>query len=199
MNQITLRGSVRLAIVIAALGLGFAATVHADCVTAANPFGPAPRLRVTSVPESTVVRAAEPESSASTSRLADSNASGLSIVGLWHSFAMSGGQVVDEAFEQWNSDGTEVLNDNPPPSSGNICLGVFVKSAPSTYKLKHPSWTYDASGNLSGTAIIRELVFLSADGMSYQGTFTVNVYDLDGKQLAQYGGTVSATRITVDF
>ncbi len=80
-----------------------------------------------------------------------------------------------------------------------MCLGVFVKSALSTYKLKHPSWTYDANGNLTGTAIIRELVIMGPGGDTYKGTFTIDLFDLNGVHLTQFGGTISAERITVDF
>lgn len=54
---------------------------------------------------------------------------------------------------------------------------AFDQFALSTYKLKHPSCTHDANGNLIGTAIIRELVII----------------------LMQLGGTITRTRITVDF
>lgn len=46
-----------------------------------------------------------------------------SIVGLWMTTFTSGGQVVDSGFDQWNADGTEILNDTPPPATGNVFLG----------------------------------------------------------------------------
>jgi hypothetical protein len=53
---------------------------------------------------------------------------------------------VDVGFEQWHSDGTEMLNDTPPPASGNVCLGTWEKIGPQTYTLVHPA--FNAEGNL---------------------------------------------------
>ena len=74
---------------------------------------------------------------------ASTGASGpASIVGLWHVIFVSGGQLFDEGFDAWHSDGTEILNDTAPPQpangAGTVCLGVFKKTGPGTYKLKHP-------------------------------------------------------------
>ncbi len=121
-----------------------------------------------------------------------------SIVGLWKATFTSGGQVVDQGFDLWTSDGTEILNDTPAPATGNVCLGVWVRSG-ATFKLKHPSWTFDAAGNLNGTAVIREQVMLDRDGNSYRGSFTVDVFDLAGKKLFHLAGAIVAQRITVDF
>lgn len=78
-----------------------------------------------------------------------------SIVGLWHVKFLSGGQLFDEGFDQFHSDGTEILNDTAPPQpangAGTVCLGVFKKTGPSTYKLQHPFWIFDANGILAGT------------------------------------------------
>lgn len=120
------------------------------------------------------------------------------IVGLWKITFTSGGQVVDQGFDAWHSDGTETLNDSPAPSTGNVCLGVYSRSAFLGYKLYHPSWTFDDKGNLTGTAIIQEDVTINLKGDTFQGTFTVDVYDLAGNHLDKLSGTVSATRITVN-
>jgi hypothetical protein len=58
------------------------------------------------------------------------------IVGLWKITFTSGGQVVDQGFDAWHSDGLEVLNDTPPPATGNVCLGVFAQTGHCTFKLK---------------------------------------------------------------
>lgn len=196
MTRITLRTSGKAAAAMAVLCLAFAARAKADCMIAANQFTALPRVSVATMPPglSAAVRPSEPFIAP---RQDEGN--GRSIVGLWKTTSTAGGQVVDEAFEQWNSDGTEVLNDNPSPLLGNICLGVYVRSGPATYKLKHPSWTYDNAGNLNGTAIIRERITVAPSGDSYSGTFTVDLYDLDGNHLGQLAGTVTGQRITVDF
>lgn len=197
MKNITLQNGGRLAAVLACLGLGLAGRAQADCGIAANRFTVLPRVSVASMPEGMSVK--KDIAAPAAFDPGDVSNGDPSIVGLWKTTFTSGGQVVDEGFDLWNSDGTEVLNDDPPPQTGNVCLGLFVKSALSTYKLKHPSWTYDANGNLTGTAIIRELIFMGPGGDTYHGTFTIDLFDLDGKHLTQFGGTISATRITVDF
>jgi len=122
----------------------------------------------------------------------------FSIVGLWNVNFVSGGVTADQGFDLWNSDGTEILNDTPPPSTGNVCLGVWTKTGPTTYQLKHPSWTFDASGNLNGTAIIRETVTLGPGADSFSGPYTVDVIDLNGKNQGHFEGTITGTRIKAD-
>jgi hypothetical protein len=124
-------------------------------------------------------------------------ASGGSIVGLWHITFTSGGQVVDQGFDAWHSDGLEVLNDTPPPATGNVCLGTYTLSK-GVFKLLHPSWTFDDTGTLNGTAIIRERVTLDPAGDSFHGTYTLDFFDLSGNNLGHYTGQVTAQRITVD-
>ena len=126
------------------------------------------------------------------------NEKGPSIVGLWKIAFSSGGQVVDQGFDLWTSDGTEILNDTTPPAEGNVCLGVWEKVGPRTFQLYHPSWTFDANGNLTGTAIIREVVTLDRKGQSFSGTSTIDFIDLDNNNVGHLDGQVQATRIKVN-
>jgi hypothetical protein len=160
-----------------------AATGRADCGFSATPR---PRLRA-AMPQMRTQRAQAPQAS-----------DPVSIVGLWKVTFVSDGQVVDEGFDQWHSDGTETLNDNPAPSSGNVCLGVWSTTGPLAFKLKHPSWTFDDAGNLTGTAIIREAVTLDGGGNTFKGSFTVDVFDLSGSQVMHIDGEIMAERILVD-
>ena|GEM_PF-943390 len=122
-----------------------------------------------------------------------------SIVGLWHVRFLSGGLLYDEGFDQWHSDGSEILNDNGvPPAQGNVCLGVWKKVGSRTFKLNHPAWNWDANGNLIGTLIIHESVTLDADGDSYKGTFAFDFYDLNGNLTSEVKGDLNAKRITAD-
>ncbi len=122
-----------------------------------------------------------------------------SIVGLWHVRFLSGGSLYDEGFDQWHSDGSEILNDNGvPPAQGNVCLGVWKKVGSRTFKLKHPAWNWDANGNLTGTLIIRETVTVDVDGDSYHGAFTFDFYDPNGNLTSEVKGDLNAKRITVD-
>lgn len=126
----------------------------------------------------------------------------LPITGLWHSIFVSDGQVVDEGFDLWNSDGTEVLNDNsapqPPNSAGSVCLGIFEKVARRTYKLKHPFWIIDANGDLAGSGVFLERVAVARSGKTYRGSFTIISYDLNGNITDQVTGDIKAERIVVD-
>ena len=90
------------------------------------------------------------------------------------------------------------MNDYTNPIEGNVCLGVWEQTGKNTFKLKHPSWTFDSDGNLTGTAIIRETVIVNATAQSYSGPVTVDVYDLSGNLTATYSEEVEAQRITVD-
>lgn len=122
------------------------------------------------------------------------------ITGLWDLQFIADDQVVDEGFDQYHSDGTEILNDTPPPSAGNVCLGVWAKTGVRTLKLKHPSWIYDPTNTtVIGTATILEQVTLDSDGNSFAGTFTVQLRDLSGNSLGpDLTGQLQATRITPD-
>ena len=107
----------------------------------------------------------------------------------------------DEGFDVWHADGTEILNDNGvPPAQGNVCLGVWKKTGPRTYKLKHLAWNWDINnqGMLTGTLIIHETVTVDADGDSYTGSFTFDFYDLNGNFSKEDAGYLEATRIFVD-
>jgi len=122
------------------------------------------------------------------------------IVGLWDVKFISDSQVVDEGFDQYHSDGTEILNDTPPPSTGNVCLGVYEKAGPHTFKLKHPSWIYDPSNTVVvGKAIILESIKVDKGGHTFTGTFTIQLVDLSGNSLGpDLTGQLKGDRITPD-
>ena len=122
---------------------------------------------------------------------------GTSIVGLWYITFYSGPYVVDQGFDVWHSDGTEVLNDFTDPIEDNVCLGVWSQSG-QTIKLKHPSWTFDTTGTLTGTALIGETITLDAGGNSFSGSYTINLYDTAGNPTGKYQGVVKATRVMPD-
>jgi len=122
----------------------------------------------------------------------------VSIIGLWNLSFISGGEVVDVAFDAWHGDGTEILNDYTDPIEGNVCLGVWEQTGPRTYKLKHPSWYFDNNGTLLGTVVIHETVTVSTDGDSFSGSYTDDVYDVSGNLLEAYSGQLKASRIKPD-
>jgi hypothetical protein len=124
--------------------------------------------------------------------------SGISIVGLWHVKFYSEGALADDAFDAWHSDGTEILNDFTDPIEDKVCLGVWIQTDASTYKLKHPSWTFDTGGNLTGLALILETVTVSAGGNDYGGTYSIDLFDTMGNPVGSFQGTILGQRITPD-
>ena len=143
--------------------------------------------------------------SASLSLAAEQSASDDRIVGFWKvKFVSEGtpgipdGTVIDNALVQWHGDGTEIMNSSRPPATGNFCLGVWRKSGPSSYDLNHFGLSSDLGGNPIGPAQIREQVTLDRRGDRYEGTFTIDQYDLSGNPGPHLAGRITATRITVD-
>lgn len=133
---------------------------------------------------------------------AASRSSTTSIVGLWTATFTSGGQVFDMGYDQWHSDGTEILNDIAPPQpangAGTICLGVYVRTGANTYHLRHPFWSMDANGNLAATGFILEDITVDSDGQTYSGDFSFLEYNLNGDLIFDAEGSVSATRMTAE-
>lgn len=83
--------------------------------------------------------------------------------------------------------------------TGDVCVGVWEKVGPRSYKLNHIGISYDSTGlNLVGEAIIRQNLTLSEKGNGISGTFTIDQYDESGNKLAHVQGTLYGTRITVN-
>lgn len=127
------------------------------------------------------------------------------IVGFWKAkFVAEGtpgipdGTVIDSPLVQWHADGTEIMNSSRPPATGNICLGVWQKSGPSSFKLNHFALNFDSSGNFIGPGQIREDITLDQKADQYEGSFTLDLFDPVGNLLSHIAGRVTATRITVD-
>lgn len=120
------------------------------------------------------------------------------IVGLWDVKFLVDNEVVDEGFDQYHADGTEILNDTPPPATGNVCLGVYKMPATTSIKLKHPSWIYDPTNTfVIGKATILEQITVDRSNNFFTGTFTVQIRDLNGNPLApDFSGQLRGDRIT---
>jgi len=126
--------------------------------------------------------------------------SDVPITGLWKAIFVSGGATVDVGFEQWHSDGTEMLNDTPPPASGNVCLGTWEKTGPRTYSLVHPAFNFDSTGTTVVSIFIERVqATIAPDGNSFTGTFTWDSYDFSGRSLpgSHLAGAVTGKRIKV--
>jgi len=140
-----------------------------------------------------------------------SNANTASIVGMWnieflsegnttHNPSIPDGAMLDFGYNQWHSDGTEILNSGGrSPAQENFCLGVWQKTGRSTYQLNHFALNYEgATGTMIGKINIVETVTLSPGGTHYSGTFVYTVFDTSGKKTDTLTGQVTAERITVD-
>ena len=129
---------------------------------------------------------------------ADLPAVGLhSIVGMWSFRQTAGGQLVDFGYQQWHSDGTELLNSGGrAPATENFCMGTWSQPSPGHYHLNHMALSYDTSGVLNAKVTIKEDVVLSATGMNFSGTFSIDVRDPNSNALLQHvAGQVTGERI----
>ena len=91
------------------------------------------------------------------------------------------GTVLDNAFQQWHSDGTEIHNSQAPAADGNICLGVWEKTGKYHYTLNHFYLISDATNDtLHARVQLREEIDLDRSGDEHFGTVTFDVYDLEG-------------------
>jgi hypothetical protein len=165
----------------------FAASANAQCGVSLNGDRPV-------FPQ----RSAFQEMRAPIQEAGDPFASDATIVGLWDVKFISDNVVVDEGFDQYHSDGTEILNDTPPPATGNVCLGIYKTPATRSIKLRHPSWIYDPTNTfVIGRATILEQITLDRGGNSFTGTFTIQFRDLDGNPIApDFSGQLRGDRIT---
>jgi hypothetical protein len=177
-------------VTLAAMGLLFAAT--SAVAACGDPLG----LRsgvVTKLPF-----LAQPGGGAGQARQTEGSGGNNSIVGLWYVNYTSGGEPLYESFDQWHSDGTELENPNLAPATGPLCVGVWTKVGPRTFQLHHVGWNFDMNGNSLGSFTLDETNIVDRHGKTYQGTFDLKFYDVDGNLVGEVTGTQAATRITVN-
>jgi len=126
----------------------------------------------------------------------DVTSSSPSIVGLWHVHyvgpAMPGGD--QEAYQIFNTGGTEVHNPNTP--TDGVCLGAWNQTAQNV-NLTHRVWLYDPTGTFVGVGHLNANITVSDHGATQTGTFTLQIFDLDGNPISPpFPGTISGERIT---
>ena len=135
-------------------------------------------------------------------------------MGFWHFKLVVAGATVDAGFQQWHSDGTEIMNSGAhPPNTSNFCMGVWEKVGTREYSLSHFALPWNPTlgslypnnlnipmGEPVGTVHLTAKVTLAPDGQSFTGTFTQILYDTSGNQVAgsKQQGTYTGTRITVN-
>jgi hypothetical protein len=130
-----------------------------------------------------------------------------SIVGTWKekwisegSSGLPDGAEFDASYSQWHSDGTEInVSGLRAPITGDVCLGVWIKTGARTYQMNHFGVSYDSTGvNLVGPARIQQWLTLDPKGDSTSGKFTVDQWDEAGNLLAHFQGNVTGTRVTME-
>ena len=131
--------------------------------------------------------------SLSSAVLADKPNNDRSIVGMWR--VVYSGDLVFESFDQWHSDGTEIEVAN---IFGLSCQGVFKQRADGTVRLFHTGWNFDANGALIGYFNENQTITVSTDGQTYDGTWIIKDYDVNGNQLDEITGALHATRLSVN-
>jgi hypothetical protein len=123
------------------------------------------------------------------------------IVGLWDQRFIVGGQLYDEAFDQFHADGNEVAIDIVPPIAGNVCLGIWKKGRGArTYNVMHPFWVFDPATNtvVIGKGLITETITINKTGDKFAGTFKITFRDLNGLPMPAFAdadGELTGDRI----
>jgi hypothetical protein len=209
-----------LAVGLGLVGASLAGQATAGCSSFGPEQQPLPLQDGWSAPRaagfvSTVFR---PGSAPALRAVVDRNPRAADIVGTWrfslvsdgsaYPFPIPYGAVVDFGTAQWHPDGTEIMISGArPPGSGDVCMGSWEQTGPSTYKLRHIALAW-ANGDSSppaspavyvGPAIIREEITLNSAGTAFAGRFTIDQYAKDEVTLIEHiAGTLSATRFTAD-
>jgi hypothetical protein len=173
------------------LAVGFSVTATAQCRASFSSLAAAAA--------SVRSKSGQPQSPVqNASATAGDNSVNTSIVGLWHIRFLVGDVQIQEAFQVWNTGGTEVHNPNVDPRQGTVCLGTWNEAAPQTFKLNHRVWLYTPDGIFLGVGHLYETLTLSDRGNTQSGSFTLDLYDLSGNKLAELAvGTVTGERISV--
>ena len=124
-----------------------------------------------------------------------SNGGDAAIVGMWSIQMMAGGNQIDFGYQQWHSDGTEIMNSGGrAPSTENFCLGVWTQTGSHSFHLNHYALSYDSSGNLNAKINIKEDV--TVQHQTFTGPFTLDVYDPHNGALLQHlAGQVNGVRV----
>ncbi|HEY1613035.1 MAG TPA: hypothetical protein VGF97_04985 [Rhizomicrobium sp.] len=120
-----------------------------------------------------------------------------SIVGVWQVSYSVSGSVVLNTIDTWSGDGNEFLIADKNPIVGNVCAGVWKTMGAHGVQLHHIGWTFDTTGNPTGTLVDDEVLTLNRKATTYMGTFDEKFYDQSGNLIKEVTGNTAATRVTV--
>lgn len=137
-----------------------------------------------------------------------------SIVGMWHLTATSKGNAdtlgipdgatLDDGWQTWHADGTEVLNSFRSPTTQSWCSGIWKQIGRSTYRLRHFTMSWKDADHAEGPGEIHETVTLDRSGNHFTGTITIDQYETGEPGTAESGdpihitGTVTGDRAFVN-
>lgn len=119
-----------------------------------------------------------------------------SIVGMWTNSIIVNGTTVATSISTWHSDGTEYDNIDAPPTTGNVCQGVWVSKGPGKVEENHFGWTFDSNANPTGYFTLVQTLKLGNHGTTYGGPFDQKYYNSDGVLQTEVVGEMSAVRFT---
>lgn len=155
---------------------------------------------------------------AAAAALAANGAREAGIVGLWKFTITSDGTAyptpipfgapLDFGITQWHSDGTELMvSGSRPPSTADVCMGVWKQTGERTFKLRHFGLSWLSSDSVPpaspavflGPAVMESTVTVSRSRKSFEGTFNIDQYAADGVTLIEHiGAKVVASKVTAD-
>jgi len=124
------------------------------------------------------------------------------IVGLWHVIYTNSADssTFNDTFDTWHSDGTEFESAFLPSAGGNVCVGVWRSTGRRSVTLHHVGWLFNPAtptATATNTFTLDEDITVAGDGMSYSGSFTFKIWNLDGSPTpVEVHGTIASTRIT---
>jgi hypothetical protein len=121
-----------------------------------------------------------------------------SIVGMWSvTYVSNIGFPSASAYIQWHADGLEFEGANVAP--GAFCQGTYKQTRDGNYHDYHIAWTFDGTGTVNGHWDENMTATVSSDGKTYSGTYVRDFYDVNGNLLFEDNGTMTATRLTVEY
>ena len=118
------------------------------------------------------------------------------IVGLWdvHYTSNTTGPSF-HTYDQWHIDGLEFEVNSVAP--GAMCQGTWEQTSTGDVKLYHVGFVFSPNGSLQGPFREAQLITVSPDRNSYNGTYDINYYDTHSHLLLHDTGTMRGTRLSV--
>ncbi len=118
--------------------------------------------------------------------------------------------VFDVGFQQFHSDGTELMiSGGVPPTIGNVCIGVWEREAGGVIRLRHMTWNWAGNEVLgdvpTGYFLLDVTLRTDSQGAAYSGTWRAASFDLGAGPLgsggpaqpgSEFEGTLQAVRIS---